>query len=231
METWLASWLATSLLCLALARLKLFIGLTYRRHGSDDHIAVDVYALKKLVYYHLEVPIARIAHRGGLPWPEAVVDTSRGQTETNARGEKRFVRNTWRIFRHHPRHWHLLMKQLRFYTRLYKRAMARILVATECEKLSWHTGLGTGDAALTSVTAGFAWQFMGHSYAYMQRRIKSAPRPSFRVQPYYTREGVDIELECIFSVRLGNVINAITTAIRFLAKGGNKQWKNTQSKA
>lgn len=231
MENWLASWLATTLIVLALARVKLFVGLSYRRRGRDDHLAVDVYALKKLVSYHLEVPMARIATRGGLPWPETAVDTAGGQTETRAKGEQRFVRKSWRIFRFQPRRWHHLMMQLRFYTRLYKRAAARLLVATECEKLSWRTGLGTGDAALTGVATGMAWQIKGTTYTSMQRRLKSVSRPDFLVQPYYGREGVDIELECIFSIRLGNVINATTAAIRYLAKGGNKQWKSTQSKA
>lgn len=229
-ETWLASWLAVTLLLLALARLKLFVSLSYRRRGRDDHFAVDVYALKKLIYYHLEVPLTRIARRDGLPWPETVVDTPRGRTETHARAEQRFVRTTWRIFRHHPRHWHRLLRQMRFYARLYKQAVAGILGATTCEKLSWRTGIGTGDAALTGLAVGLAWQFNGLTYAFMQRRLNSVPRPSFRVQSSYRRDGVEIELECIFSIRLGNVINAVTTVIRLLAKGGNKEWKNTQSR-
>jgi len=230
METWLVFCLATALLALAIARLRLFVSLTYRRRDRDDHIAVDVYALKKIVNYRLEVPLARIARRGGLPWPETVIDTPLGRTETHSGKEQRFVRTTWRIFRHHPRHWRKLKRQVRFYARLYKRIIARLLIATACEKISWRTGLGIGDAALTSVAAGLAWQYKNQTYVYMQRRLKSVPRPVFAVQPLYARKGVDIELECIFSVRLGNVINALTTAIRFLAKGGNRHWKNTRSR-
>lgn len=219
METWLASWLASTLLVIALARLKLYISFSYRRRDSDDHLRIDVYTLKKYIAYHLEIPLARIARRGGLPWPETVVDTPRGQTETHAKAEQRFVRNTWRIFRHHPRHWHHLMRQLRYWTRLYKRLMAGILAALACEKLTWRTGLGTGDAALTGLAAGLAWQLQAQTYAFMQRRLKSVARPAFGVSPLFAREGVEIELECIFSIRLGNVINAIATAIRHLGKG------------
>ncbi len=230
METWLASALASTLLILAVARLKLFVSLSYRRRDGDDHLAIDVYALGKLLYYHLEVPQVRIAERGDLPWSEAVADTAGGRTETSAKREQRFLRISWRIFRYHPRHWHKLMNQLHYYTRLYQKAMARILVAVSCEKLTWRTRLGTDDAALTSVAAGLLWQLQGVTYAYMQRRLKSVPQPSFRVVPLYGREGLDIELECIFSIRVGNVINTIATAIRFLAKGDNSQWKNTRSK-
>lgn len=230
METWLAAMLAAALLALAIGRLKLFIGLSYRRRDGDDHLAVDVYTLGRLVRYHLEIPQARIASRGGLPWPEAILATARGRTETSAKREQRFVRTTWRIFRYHPRHWQKLMNQFRYFTRLYKRATATILVAVNCEKLTWRTGLGTGDAALTSVAAGLLWQLQGQTYAYMQRRLKSMPHPSFRVVPLYDREGLDIELECIFSIRVGNVINTIVTAIQFLGKGDNNQWKNTRSK-
>ncbi|MDR7865339.1 MAG: DUF2953 domain-containing protein [Sporomusaceae bacterium] len=230
METWLAVWLATTLLVLALARLKLFISLSYRRQGEDDRLDIDVYALKKLISYHLEVPLVRLARRGGLPWPESVVDTPGGQTETRAGAEQRFTRNTWKIFRHHPRHWRYLMKQLRYYTRIYKRLITSILVAVACEKLSWRTCFGTGDAALTGISAGLLWQLKTQTYAYMQRRLKSVVRPAFRVSPHYAREGVEIELECIFSITLGNVINAIATAIRHLGRGNDRQWKNTQSK-
>jgi len=197
METWLASWLASTLLVIALARLKLFIAFSYRRRDSDDQLRIDVYTLKKLIVYHLEIPLARLAKRGGLPWPEAVVDTPGGRTETHAKAEQRFVRNTWRIFRHHPRHWHYLMQQMRF----------------------WRTGLGTGDAALTGLATGLIWQLKGQIYSYMQRRLKSVARPALGVSPLFAREGLEIELECIFSIRLGNVINAIATAIRHLGKG------------
>ncbi len=231
METWLALCLATVLLVLAASRLKLFISLFYRRQGEDDRLDIDVYALEKLVHYHLEVPRARLARRGGLPWPEAVVDTPGGQAETRAGKEQRFVRNTWKIFRHHPRHWHYLMKQLRYYTRIYKRLIARILAALACEKLSWRTGFGAGDAALTGMATGLLWTFKTQTYAYMQRRLKSVARPVIRVSPLYTRDGVEIELECIFSITLGNVINAIATTIQHLGRGDDRKWKNTRSKA
>lgn len=230
METWLAVWLASTLLILAMARMKLFISLSYSRRGDDDRLDIDVYAFKKLISYHFEVPLIRLVRRGGLPWPESVLDTADGQAETRAGAEQRFVRNTWRIFRHHPRHWHHLMKQFRYYTRIYKRLTRSILVAVACEKLSWRTGLGTGDAALTGISAGLLWQMKTQTYAYMQRRLKSVARPTFRVSPLYAREGVEIELECIFSIRLGNVINAIATAIQHLGKGDDRQWKNTRSK-
>ncbi|MDT8901113.1 DUF2953 domain-containing protein [Anaeroselena agilis] len=230
METWLAVWLASTMLFVIVARLKLFISLAYRRRGEDDRLAIDVYALRKIVNYHLEVPLARISSRDGLPWPEAVVDTPDGQTETHAGAEQRYVRNTWKIFRHHPRHWHRLMKQFRYYTRIYKQLAAFVLATVTCEKLSWRTKLGTGDAALTGVTAGLAWQMKAQVYAFMQKRLKSVARPVFRVSPLYAREGVEIELECIFSIRLGNVINAITTAIQQLGRGDDRQWKNTRSK-
>ncbi len=230
METWLAVWLATTLLVLAMARMKLFISLSYRRQGKDDRLDIDVYALKKLISYHLEVPLVRLVRRGGLPWPESVVDTPRGQTETRAGAEQRFVRDTWRIFRHHPRHWRYLMKQFRYYTRIYKRLAASTLALVACEKLSWRTGLGMGDAALTGITAGLLWTFKAQTYAYMQRRLKSVARPAFRVSPHYARADVEIELECIFSITLGNVINAIATAIQHLGRGNDRQWKNTRSK-
>lgn len=229
-ETWLALCMAAALLVIAAARLKLFISLSYRRQGEDDRLDIDVYALRKLISYHLEVPLVRLVRRGGLPWPESVIDTPGGQTETRAGAEQRFARNTWKIFRHHPRHWHYLLKQFRYYTRIYKRLIARILAAVACEKLTWRTGLGTGDAALTGIFAGLLWQLKTQTYAYMQRRLKNVARPSFRVSPLYAKEGVEIELECIFSIRLGNVINAIATVSRHLGRGNDRQWKNTRSK-
>lgn len=231
METWLAASAATTLLWFALMRVKLYISVVYRRAGGDDSLAVEVYVPGRLLVYRMEVPVIRIIEAGALPWLESRVATRRGAAETRPKAERRFVRTTWEIFRNHSSHWRFLVRQFRHYTRMYNRLMRRLLRATACEKLCWRTRYGADDAALTGVTAGFIWIAKNEVYKYMKRRLAGVARPVFRVVPLYGRTAFEVELQCIFSIRLGNVINATTTVIQSAGKGANREWANTRSKA
>lgn len=230
METWLASFLASTFLFLALSRVRFYIRFTYRRKAGDDQLRVEVYSPGRVVAYVLEVPVIRLAERGDLPWLESTLRTPRGKASTRAGAERRFVRTTWHIYRHHPRHWRYLVDQIRYFRRMYMRLAGRLLAAMTCEKLIWRTGFGAADAALTGVSAGAVWAAKGQVHKYMKRRLAAVARPVFAVTPLYGRTALEVELECIFSIRVGNVINALASTIQLTGKGANKQWVNTRSK-
>ena len=231
METLLAISAAATLLWFALMRVKLYVSVVYRRAGGDDSLAVEVYVPGRLLAYRMEVPVIRIVEQGALPWLESRVATRRGAAETRSKAERRFTRTTWEIFRYHSRHWRFLVRRFRHYTRMYNRLMRSLLRATVCEKLCWQTRCGADDAALTAVATGILWIAKNETYKYMKRRLAGVARPIFRVVPLYGRTAFEVELQCIFSIRLGNVINVATTVIQSAGKGANKEWANTRSKA
>ena len=118
MEAWLAALAATTALIIAVLRLRLYIALSYRRHGSDDTLGIRIWTLGKLINYRMDVPMLRIALRNRLPWLETGIK-SRGAAETHSGAEQRFLRKTWHIYRRHPRRWQRLVRQYHEYTRIY----------------------------------------------------------------------------------------------------------------
>jgi hypothetical protein len=230
METWLSVWLATTLIGVALARLRIYIVLNYHRRKADDTLTVEVHLLRRLLTYHLEVPLIQLSERGGLLWLESHLKTGREKTVTHTDAEQRFTAHTWDIFLHDPSHWKYLICQFDYYTKLYNHFMRRVLAALVCEKLSWETRFGADDAATTSLMTGFLWYLKSQTYSLMKRRLKYVPRPSLNVTPLYTWVGLEVDFQCIFSIRLGNVINAAAGAIRQSRKGDGRQWTNIRSR-
>lgn len=230
METWLSVLLATMLIMVALARLHIYIVLDYHRRKADDGLTVEVYLLKRLIVYRLEVPLMKLSERGVLPWLEGQLRTGREKTATHTKAEQRFAANTWEIFFHDPKHWDYLAHQFNYYTRLYSRMIDKLLAALVCEKLSWETRFGSDDPAATSVMTGVLWFIKMQTYSLMKRRLKFARRPLIQVTPLYTWVGLEVDFQCIFRIRLGNVINAVAGSIRQSRKEDGKQWANIQSR-
>lgn len=231
METWLAFWLATTVIGLAISRIRVVITMRYRRNGADDSLDIDVAMLNRLIHYQVNIPVVRIVERYGLPWLESQMETARDEIETHSKREQAFAKNTWDIYWRHPRKWRTLIRMFRYYTRLYKKFTGKILGQMSCEKLHWRTRLGTDDAAVTALASGALWAVKGQLYVYLKRRVKHAVAPVFHVTPLFNAKAFDMEFECIFSIRLGNVINAMLSLVNFSAEGGNRQWANTRFKA
>jgi hypothetical protein len=229
-ETWVALWLAAAVVGYAVSRIRIYITLRYRRVSTDDSVAVDVALLNNIIHYHIDIPVVRIAERYGLPWLESKLETGQGEVETKSRREQVFIKNTWDIYRFHPRKWRTLLRTLRYYTRLYKKFTGHILARMTCEKLFWRTRLGTEDAALTSLASGALWAFKSQVYVYLKRRVKFAVAPAFQVSPIFNAAAFDVEFECIFSIRLGNVINAMLSLVNFPLKGETGSGRTPNSK-
>lgn len=219
MAVWLSALGAAGLVCFFLARLRLFIAVDYHRRKANDQLNIEVYFPGRLIAYRLEVPLVQLSERGGLVWLESHLKVGREKAETHARAEQRFVGNTWDIFLHDPGHWRYLMRQFDYYTRIYNVFIGRVLAALVCEKLSWETRFGADDAAATSLMVGLLWFLKNQVYMQMKKRLKAVARPALAVTPLYTWVGLEVDFTCIFSIRLGNVINAAAGSIRQPRKG------------
>lgn len=81
------------------------------------------------------------------------------------------------------------------------------------ERLSWHTAIGTGDAAETGVLTGLAWgvksTVVGVAGAYVQWERP----PQIRVDPVFHEPRLETDLQCIVRFRIGH---AIVAGIRLL---------------
>ncbi len=227
METLLAVGLASALFSFFLYRTKVKIYLAYRRNADDDLLCVDVYLLRKMLLYHMEVPVIRVVERESLPWLETEIETEKGDVETHAKREKVFVRNTMDIYLHHPAKWREIVSEFRYYTRLYNKFMSKVLDGIICEHFSWKTRFGSADAAVTGLLVGVFWAAKHMILSRLTRKMVFIKRPNIRVVPDFKKAGFQAEFECILSIRLGNVINATLSLIQIPRRKGAKGSERT----
>jgi hypothetical protein len=230
METWLSVLVAAAVVGFALARIKIFIVMEYHRKKADDRLSIEVYLLRRLIVYRLEVPLVQLSERGGLAWLESQLRAGREKTKTHVEAEQRFLGNTWDIFLHDASHWSYLVKMIDHYTKLYKEFTDKLLASLVCEKLAWETRFGADDPAATSMMTGLLWFIKYQTYSSMKKRLKAAGRPHLQVTPLYTWVGLEVDFQCIFSIRLGNVINAAAGLTWRPRKGDGRQWVSIQSR-
>ncbi|MDR3564097.1 MAG: DUF2953 domain-containing protein [Negativicutes bacterium] len=218
MENGLAVLLAAFFLVYALSRVKIFIRLHYRRQATDDFIRIDVYALRRLMLYSLDIPVIETVREGGLPWLKTRMNAGGAGTETHTAREQRFAANTLDIYLKDAKKWRHLAHEVHVGLRLYYRCVRRLERKMQCEKFLWRTTVGLDDAAITSMIAGGLWVVKSEFYLFLKRRLRFAVRPVIMVTPSFVAERFAMELECIFTIRVGNVINAVLSLIEFPVK-------------
>jgi hypothetical protein len=217
-ENWLAVILASIIFTYALARVKIFIRLFYRRKAADDYVRLEVYLLRRLLAYNTTIPVVQIVKHHGLPWLRTEEKSGQDKIKTRPGREQRFAANTIDVYLNKPLKWRHMVREVNFLYHLYRRFSRRIQRAMRCEKFLWRTGFGCDDAAMTGILSGVLWVLKSEVFLLLKRRINFAARPTIRVQPIFDTVLLEVEFECIFTIRVGNVINAAWSLIHFPVK-------------
>lgn len=195
-----------------LSRINVYICLIYRRNGNDDHIAVEVRMLGKLILYSIKVPVIEITSQD-VTWFISEVGTDKEKTKTHPKREQRFLRRVVQLYINHPKRIRKLMRIMRYYKMLYRNYMDHIVSGVTCEVFHWRTAFGSEDAAVTALSTGILWAIKGVVLTRIRRQIPFTTRPVIQVAPAFGVSKFETELKCIFRVRLGHVINATTRLI------------------
>ncbi|MEG6585677.1 DUF2953 domain-containing protein [Dendrosporobacter sp. 1207_IL3150] len=218
MVDWLIVTIASFGIAFVISRVSIFIHLRFLRNCDDDFIKVDIYLPRNILLYSMKIPVIELVKHNNLPWIESEVKAEEGKTKTHVRREKRFVKVFFNIYFKHPRRFRKLMRKVRYYHRLYTRLMNEIIKAIYCEKFYWKTTFGCDDAASTAVVTGALWSVKSLLVNYLQSRTNFKEKPVVKVIPAFGQEKIDIELLCIFSIKLGNVIDASKRVLYTKAK-------------
>lgn len=89
-----------------------------------------------------------------------------------------------------------------------------------CENLSWKTRVGTTDAASTALCVGTLWAIKTGAHATLSRNVRFLHTPHFVVMPEWEEAVFEIDIDCIFRFRLGEIILAwIDGSVRKWKKG------------
>jgi len=189
---------------------KIIIQLQYQRDGSDDYIAVNVYIFKKLLTYNMKVPIIEIGDSKNLFWLNSKIQTAHGQDKTHSKREQRFVKKMVKFYILHPRKLSRIIGDFRHYIRLYYAMKQRIAKTLHCEQLQWKTIFGSEDAGLTGLGTGVLWTVKALIITRLQKQISVIQKPIINVKPIFGQNSFKVDFQCIFSIRFGNVIKAMT---------------------
>ncbi len=208
MVDWLLLTITSFGVAFVISRISIYIHLKFLRNHDDDFIKVDVYLPHGILLYSMKVPVIEIVSRNYIPWLESEVKTKHGETKTHSRREQRFVKVFFDIYFKHPRKLQRLYKTFRYYQKLYFRFMHHIIQSICCEKFTWKTTFGFEDAADTAVLSGALWSVKALVVTFLQKRTNFTAKPIIKVQPVFGEKKLDIDFQCIFSIKLGHLINA-----------------------
>lgn len=209
MEFWLALFIAIIMICCVLFFSKIYIDVTYKRNSMNDYISVNVYTVKKLVAYKMEVPVIKVDDSKGLSWIESTIKTVQSQDTTHRNREERFMKKTTKLYGKHPKKLKHAIKEFHYHAQMYCRVIDKVLQSAICERFYWKTVYGSEDAANTGIVTGLLWTGKAFVINRLKKHIVCVEKPIIVVNPIFGRSQFDVDFQCIFSIRLGNVIKTI----------------------
>lgn len=211
MEFWLFMMVLLLIIIGLFLSTKIYIVLICKRNHSNDFIKIEVYAVKKLLLYRMQIPMIDIMKGKKLLWIKSKIITDKQQNKTSAqRVEKKYIKN----YMIPPSQLKHLLKKMRYYTRLYAKVMDKTFKSLHCEKFCWKTSYGTEDASLTAIAVGMLWAVKSLLLTNLRRKVSFESKPLLYVTPVFGRNDLSIDFECIFSIRVGNVITTMKSLYR-----------------
>lgn len=80
--------------------------------------------------------------------------------------------------------------------------------------LNWHTHIGTGDASTTGIAAGGVWITKGMIVGFISQQSNLVCRPNTTVKTYFQYKYIQMDVDCIVSIRIGQAITVFLKAMR-----------------
>ncbi|MBS4199984.1 DUF2953 domain-containing protein [Bacillus sp. FJAT-49732] len=83
-----------------------------------------------------------------------------------------------------------------------------ILRKVRIVKLEWHSKIGTGDAASSSIAAGVVWAIKGALISFMRCFLFFKNRPQISVQPIFQGFSAETNIRCMVEMKTGKAMVA-----------------------
>ncbi len=209
MNSWLLFLTTVVIFLLLLSRVNLYIDMHFCRRKDDDFVEVTVYSLKKLLIYTLKIPAIEIIQHNNLPWISSEIKTtSRSKTKTDIDREQLFIKRTVIDFIYKPQRFVRLLRASRKFFRVYQHYTKRLTHEMHCERLDITAVYGFEDAAFTGFLQGILASMIAIMLKSMHNRLVMDSNPAIKLVPVYGDNHLEVEVRCIFRIRLGNVISA-----------------------
>lgn len=202
--------LALTLFVIILAAVPFKVRFSYLRVGADDTATIGLSGLLGLLQYKFELPM--------LDWRGTMVPHLRLQTV--AQSDKGPVTKEVKPRRFNRRlinkiigNYFSILRELRPVRRWFYRGI-------RCSHLRCVLTVGLKDAAHTGLAVGGAWSLIGYYLGKLHNSITfEVARPQVAVYPSFCESKFDVDIDCIFKVRVGHIIVTGFKLIRVVKLG------------
>ncbi len=213
MSSWLLVLSTTCILVFALLRVSVYIDLHFCRKKDDDFVSVTVYALRRIFSYSIKIPVIKIKEYNDLPWISSEIKTTDDNTETHISGEQRFVKKLMKILFFDPQRFLHIYRTTNRFVKSFRSYIDKLSRNIHCEKFYVNVKYGFDDAAFTSIMIGVFGALVEKLLNSMRHRLILDTKPDVNLIPVFNKSHFEVELKCIFRIRLGNVITATIARI------------------
>ena len=166
----------------------------FRHMKGSDQFTVELKAIHGLFVKKIRIPESEAQQASMQPGEFA-------DTEPSGNAEKAADRMT-SAQNHDPlQKWFGTIRQFQSLMPMMKRSAKKIRVS----KFALHTAFGTGEAASTGKLTGAVWTVAGFIRKLLSFFTVDC-HPDISVMPQFNRMTMELELDCIFRIRIGEAI-------------------------
>ena len=164
-----------------------------------------------VIHYKLEMPVINLRQKfsGIKVAARAEMETGGADSRELVGKHKKFTIESIEEAISKFRQWRPFLESIR-------EDVAYFVRHIQINRFHWSSRIGAPDAAATGMLAGLAWTLMGGITTCVYRQ--AAPewdRPVLAVEPDFRKQGLSTSLDCIFKIRVGNIM---VTGIKILIK-------------
>lgn len=174
------------------------------KKNNDDAIIIRLKTLYGLLNLKFELPMLDIVFVNGKPALKYKAKIESNKTnKLFKRISKIFTAEDYskikKLFRHDP----VLLKRLKKYWLKHIRIRELTIILR----------LGIYDAAITALVCGIAWSFTGAFLSIIKANLDLTAKV-IKITPDFSKECFEMETNCIFNFRLGNIINTVKMVLK-----------------
>lgn len=189
------------------------IAINYTRYDGDDIITMNFTALYGIFKYTTKIPLIDLVKgHDEIPALEVKSEVELGQNERYIGDDKSIV-NMYEIEK-------IINKYKSLYIR-YKTLLTHIRKKLIISNISWSTEFGASDAAETAIIIGVIWTIKSGLISLLCNKYNLLDI-FVNVVPNYNIKIFKTSIDCIFSIKLGNIINAGLKTLLVKIKDGVK---------
>ncbi len=185
---------------------KVRIRMEYHRTGQDDRFFVLIAWVHGMLKFKAELTgldLQRRLHRWAL-MAEGKAGAAVAGAEGDLDEQKKVPINR--------RNLHIFVQLVETVVRFistYKRVLLEFISRVRVRRFIWSTRFGTGDAAATGISAGAVWAIKGLALQQVNRFTRMPLKQTeIKVIPDFAGSCLNMDLNCIFDIRIGHIIIA-----------------------